>query len=312
MLALGLSGAFLFLIYRGASAESDEREVNKTKKPYQILEVFNNGQTGQTFVGSSDKVKLQDIAQEIGAAPYAEDRLSDFPGFRDFYGQRITLYRAPSYIVYDQNKETTYRSFASAVGELLSEKKIVLGVDDKINFSSDTKLDEGMIVKITRVAKTKVIETEKIEYKTTKQNDSTLDKGKTKVKQAGVLGERKLTYEVTRENGVEISKILLTSEVTKEATGEILLVGTKITLYGDGKATWYVDTTELIAACNIVPKGTIIHVVNSANGKSVDVKVVDRIGNSSAVIDLSTSAFRALGASLGQGTISNVRLEKTY
>jgi uncharacterized protein YabE (DUF348 family) len=227
LLALGLSGAFLFVIYAGASADSCERQVLNIKRPYQIVEVFTNGRTGQTFVGTSSKVKLFDIAEEVGAAPYAEDRLSDFPGFKDFYGQRITLYRAPTYIVYDQNKELTYRSFTATVGELLTEKKTVLGEDDKINFSADTKLEEGMVVKITRVAKTKVIETEKIEYKTTKQDDPTLDKGKTKVKQAGVNGEKKLTYEVTRENGVEISKILLSSEVTKEAVSEILLVGTK-------------------------------------------------------------------------------------
>lgn len=302
----------MFVIFKTASAETDEREVMTLKKPYQVVEIFNNGQIGQTFAGESDKTKLFDIAQELDAAPYPEDKLSDFPGFRDFYGQRITLYRAPTYTVYDQNKELLYRSFAATVGELLTEKKTVLGEDDKINFSADTKLEEGMIVKITRVAKTKVIETEKIEYKTTKQDDPTLDKGKTKVKQAGAMGEKKLTYEVTRENGIEISKVLLSSEVTKEAIGEILLVGTKITSYGSGRATWYVDSTEMIAACNLVPKGTILNVVNLANGKSVEVKVVDRIGASSAVIDLSTSAFRALGATLGQGIISNVKLEKAY
>lgn len=300
----------MFVIYSGASAETDERQVVDTKKPYQVVEVFNNGQTGQTFVGSSEKVKLFDIATEVGAAPYVEDKLSDFPGFRDFYGKRITIYRAPTYQVFDQNKELTYRSFSTTVGELLTEKKTVLGEDDKINFSADTKLEEGMVVKITRVAKTKVIETEQIDYKTTRQDDPTLDKGKTKVKVVGVMGEKKLTYEVTRENGVEISKVLLTSEVTKEATGEILLVGTKVTVYGSGKATWYVDSTEMIAACDIVPRGTVVHVINTSNGKSVDVRIVSTIGGGGPVIDLSTAAFKALGASSGQGVISNVRLEK--
>jgi len=302
----------LFVVFTGASAESDERQVVQVPKPYQIVEVLNNGQTGQTFVGSSEKVKLFDIAEEVGAAPYVEDRFSDFPGFKDFYGQRITLYRAPTYTVYDQNKELTYRSFASTVGELLTQKKTVLGEDDKINFSADTKLEEGMVVKITRVAKTKVIETEKIEYKTTKQDDPTLDKGKTKVKVAGVMGEKKLTYEVTRENGIEISKVLLSSEVTKEAVGETLLIGTRVTSYGEGVASYDDSVSGMVATCNLVSAGTMIRVVNLSNGMSVTVKSIGKGLRRDRIIDLSPEAFQALGVSLSKGLINNVRLEKAY
>ena len=227
MLALGLSGAFLFVIYFSASAKEPERVVEHYALPYQIIEILPNGEQGQTYSGLSLKSKPAEIAAELGSKPYPEDKFSTFPQYKDFIGRVITLYRAPSYTVFDQNKEITYRSFAQTVGQLLEEKKIVLGEDDKINFSADTELSQGMTIKITRVAKTKVIETEKIEYQTIKKDDPTIDKGKSKVKQAGVLGERKLTYEVTRENGVEISKVLLSNEVVKESTDEILLVGTK-------------------------------------------------------------------------------------
>ena len=217
----------MFVIYFSASAKEPERLVEHFAMPYQISEILPNGEQGNTYSGVSLKSEPFEIAAELKANPYPEDKFSTFPQYKDFVGRVITLYRAPSYIVYDQNKEITYRSFAQTVGQLLEEKKVILGEDDKINFSIDTELSLGMTIKITRVAKTKVIETEIIEHQIIKKDDPTIDKGKTKVKQAGVQGERKLTYEVTRENGVEISKVLLSNEVVKESIDEILLIGTK-------------------------------------------------------------------------------------
>jgi len=66
----------------------------------------------------------------------------------------------------------------------------------------------------------------------------------------------------------------------------------------------------LIAASNIVPRGTKVRVVNLYNGKSVDVLIVGGGLRSDRIIDLSTGAFLALGASLNQGLIKQVRLEK--
>jgi rare lipoprotein A (peptidoglycan hydrolase) len=56
-----------------------------------------------------------------------------------------------------------------------------------------------------------------------------------------------------------------------------------------------------------------VRVVNLANGKSVEITTSGGgIKTSGRIVDLSTSAFQALGATLGQGTIKNVRLEKVY
>jgi rare lipoprotein A len=67
----------------------------------------------------------------------------------------------------------------------------------------------------------------------------------------------------------------------------------------------------MTAACRDVPKGTIVRVVNTSNGKSVVVKINDYIGHRGRVIDLSSDAFAQL-APLGQGVIKNVRIEKYY
>ncbi len=74
------------------------------------------------------------------------------------------------------------------VGELLSEKKIELGADDKINFATDYKIESGMTIKITRVAHTQVAEKEDISYKVIKKEDSSLKRGLTRVVK-GELGQ---------------------------------------------------------------------------------------------------------------------------
>lgn len=220
----------MFVIYFSASAKEPERLVLHYALPYQIVEILPNGEQGQTYVGSSLKSKLAEIATELKANPYPEDQFSVFPEYKDFVGRVITLYRAPSYRVVDQNKETIYRSFSQTVGQLLEEKKIILGDDDKINFSVDMALDIGMAIKITRVAKTRITEKETIDYKTIKKDDPNLEKGNKRIEQAGRRGEKHLIYEVTRENGIEISRVLLNSEVVTEPVSEIVYIGTKPTI----------------------------------------------------------------------------------
>jgi rare lipoprotein A (peptidoglycan hydrolase) len=119
---------------------------------------------------------------------------------------------------------------------------------------------------------------------------------------------------VRREDGEEVSRKLTKTEISEEPTEEIIEVGTKVVVYGSGEASWYIKSTAMIGACNLVSRGTKVHVVNISNGKSVDI-VTSGGGEFSGmgrVVDLSTAAFQALGASLGQGTIGNVRVEKYY
>ena len=116
LLALGLSAAFLFIIYFTARAKEEERNVQHFAMPYQVMEVFVDGKEGQIFVGMSEKIKLAEIAADLGAKPHPEDKFSALPEFPDFIGRRIYLYRTPIYIVYDQDRKTDYRSFAKTVG----------------------------------------------------------------------------------------------------------------------------------------------------------------------------------------------------
>ena len=206
---------------------SKQDNASMESRPYIIEEISARGEKISETKGISAEGDPFLISKAIGANPYEEDRFSSFPSLNMGIGGKITLYRAPDYKIKDGKKEFVVRSWTKTVGDLLDENKIALGQDDKINFSPSTPLELNMSINIIRVARTTMIESEPINYKTIKKEDPDLDKGKTKVEQAGKKGKRNLFYLVTREDGVQISKVLTKSEVAVEPVEEKLIIGTK-------------------------------------------------------------------------------------
>jgi hypothetical protein len=80
-----------------------------------------------------------------------------------------------------------------------------------------------------KVEKRTVTEKQRIPFRTKKVSDSTLPKGTTKVTTAGVAGLKTLTYELTFTNGVQTSKRLLRTVVTRKPVTQVVRVGTKAT-----------------------------------------------------------------------------------
>lgn len=291
------------------------QNMSRTKsleRPYLVEIIKSDGSKETEVKGISDETDPFLISEAVGAKPYKEDKFSAFPSPNMGMGGKITLYRAPDYKIKDGKKESVVRSWAETVGELLSENKIELGVDDKINFSASTPLELNMNINIIRVAKTTIIEPENIAFKTTKKSNPNVEKGNKKVLQAGKKGTKNKYYLVIREDGVEISRVLQKSEVMVEPTEEIVEVGTKVITYGSGVASIWKDDGGLVSACNFVSKGTKVHVVNMDNGKSVDVTCMGGGLRSDRIVDLSYIAFQALGGTRSQGLLKNVRVEKYY
>ncbi|MFY1595652.1 G5 domain-containing protein [Micromonospora sp. WMMD737] len=72
-----------------------------------------------------------------------------------------------------------------------------------------------------------VTEKQRINYTTRTVKDSSLPEGTTKVKTRGAPGIRTLTYEITLVDGVQTSKKLIRSQVTKAPVTQVVRVGTK-------------------------------------------------------------------------------------
>lgn len=264
----------------------------------------------EIYYGSPQFQNLDSMVSDLAITVYPEDKTEAIPIPGMGLGSKISITRATPVRVTDAKKSTTYRTWVNTIGELLKEKGIELLGQDTALPDLTTPISYNMTVTITRVAEVEIKEAEAIDYKTVKKYDNTLEKGNTHTEQKGANGEKVVTYKVKRVDGEEVSREILNSEVTKDPQNEILVIGTKIIVYGTGKATWYSRNVTMVAASNSIPKGTMVKVVAVSSGKSVVVEIDDTGIQSDAIIDLSDDAFAAL-APLGAGVIS-VRVEKYY
>lgn len=287
-------------------------EVRKFDRPYKIDIIEANGNISNELTGISEEKDPFLIAKDIGANPFPEDRFKAFPDIKMGIGSKITLHRAPAIKIKDGKRSKEVRSWQKSIGELFSEQKIEIGKDDKVNFTSDTNVEDGMEVAITRVAITTVVEKEAIDYKTVKKSNPNVEKGNKKTLQVGRKGTKNKYYLVRREDGEEVSRTLTKTEVAEEPTEEIVEVGTKVLVYGSGVASIWKKDSGMVSACNFVSRGTKIHVINMDNGKSVDVTCMGGGLRNDRLVDLSDTAFQALGGSWSQGLLKNVRAEKYY
>ena len=230
-----LAGVILpasFITFASTQSLKSQAIEQTIARPYLIELNSAKGLPAGTFSGQSVSADPFSIAHDLGVTLDPEDKYLAFPEIRMGIGGKITVYQAPNYVIYDGKKKLERRSWAETVGEFLSEEKIELGTDDKINFSLDTKLELEMEIRIIRVALTSVSRSESIDFKTIKKEDNTLDKGKIRVEQKGKAGTRILTYLVRREDGVEVSRNLTKTEITAEPVSEIQIIGTRPVITG--------------------------------------------------------------------------------
>lgn len=305
--------AFASTIFNTASSLS-KADLPQANRPY-VIQIYDwKGEKLDEVSGRSQSLDPFLISKELGVKPNTEDKFSVFPDIKLGIGGQITIFQAPTFQVLDGKKKISVRSWSKTVGDLLKEKNIESGQDDKINFAVDTELEEGMEIKINRVAKTTVVVPEAITYKTIKKQNPNLEKGNRNIITKGANGTKNKYYLVTREDGEEISRVLQKTEIVAQPIDEAVEVGTKVVVYSTGKATWYVRDSSMIAAHNSLPRGTKVNVVNLNNGKSIAVTIAGGgiYHDDNVVIDLSTAAFEALGASLGTGKLNNIRVEKYY
>lgn len=251
---------------------------------------------------------LTAVSQSLNLMITPEDRVTMRPDLAYGLGGELYVERALSVRVLDAGRETTYRTWQNTVGELLGEQRIEVGDRDRVDPPLNNQLTTDQLITVTRVAVVEVTKHESISFARKTIEDPNRPRGEEQVTQRGKNGTKALVYSVTRENGIEVSRKLVRTEVTEEATPEILSIGTRVITLGQGKATWYDPPwSGMTAAHNTLPKGTMVDVVSVATGKRVTVKINDRGIQGSAVIDLSVEAFEAL-APLGAGVIQ-VRLE---
>jgi hypothetical protein len=201
---------------------------------------------------------------------------------------------------------------AMTVEDLLAALRLRLDRTDLI-VPTVPNLWRGMHLKIVRIRQMVQTRTEATPYETLIKYSKDLAAGQSRVVTEGRPGTAIRTYRVTYVNGTEVTRDLLSEEMTAPEIDAVILQGAAPPGshgYQIGQASYY-DFCRIkgnYAAHLTLPFGTRVKVTNLDNGKTVTVVINDRgpYGVPGRIIDLCDSAFAQI-APLGQG-VANVRL----
>lgn len=147
------------------------------------------------------------------------------------------------------------------VQQLLTRVNVMVDAQTTVSEDLDSMTRDGMEILVSRTTYATETYTQTIPYEVTQLNDASLQEGKRQVLTAGSDGEMLCTAQVTYVNGVETSRTVVSSQVTKAPVNELVAVGTaeeKISygklIIGDGIITTetgevytYTDTLDVVA-----------------------------------------------------------------
>ncbi len=235
-------------------------------------------------------------------------------------GDRLVL-RTPHDVslIVDGVTSPLSRVTALTAGELVASRNIVMGPQDEMQPVAETRIVSGMTVRVFRIAADEVAEEQLTPFPTEYRDNASLAAGHTQTIQAGQNGRVRVVSKVVRRDGQVVEWTEVRREVVAAPVTRILARGTKTSgnqtppanpvtggrYWGSGSATFY-DSHAGAGACAhlTLPFGTILRLVNKANGKTAQCRVGDRGPEAwtGHVIDLNPDVFAAL-APLSTGVI---------
>jgi len=193
-----------------------------------LLTLTIDGQTREIWTTATTvEEALSELGQDPSAYKLSADRSREIP-LDGLAVSADTLYSAT--ISDGAAAATPFTSAAKTVGDLLTEQGIVLGALDTVSPDATTPLSNGLVVAVTRVAKTTVTEDVDVAQPADQTvEDSSVEEGVSTVTQQGTAGKDSVTYEVTTTNGAETGKAEVSRTSVTPAQATIITVGTKQT-----------------------------------------------------------------------------------
>lgn len=164
------------------------------------------------------KSKNISVGQKDKVEPGLDTMLSD--------KQIIVIKRAVNLQVTTDGMKFNIMSSAEDIDSMLKSEGIYLNTGDKIMPDVNTKLCEGMDIRIIRVETKTVVETVPVSFKENIKNDSKLPNTKKKAIQEGKDGEKQVTYQLTCEDGIEVSRVVINENITKNPVDRVIVQGT--------------------------------------------------------------------------------------
>ena len=111
------------------------------------------------------------------------------------------------------------------IRQALDAANLTLGSLDRVEPALDEIVTNGETIKIIRVKEDFTIEESPLPFESQTVKNESLPVGQTLLIQAGVNGIQSNTYRILTEDGVEKSRTVVKTEITKPAQSEIIMIG---------------------------------------------------------------------------------------
>jgi uncharacterized protein YabE (DUF348 family) len=172
----------------------------------------------------------EQIVKDAGLSLYPEDtttlaRSDDL--LSDGAGLELTIHRATafSFTLYGTTSEA--RTQAKTVGDMLKEKNVVLGANDRASVPLSTPISTGLAVQVWREGKQTITVEEPVAFETKQIQDADQEVGYKAVQTPGANGKQNVTYEIDIRDGKEVGRTKIAGIVTQAPTVQVVVVGTK-------------------------------------------------------------------------------------
>ena len=183
---------------------------------------------GKTTTHWTTETTLAAALRQLNIPVGDNDRLSEATSRtlgREGLTLSITTAKPVKLVVGGEAKDLS--TAAPAVADLLHDEGLTLGQHDRINPGIETPLTPGLTVTLDRVSVEETTRTEELAFTTTKEDDSSLDKGDTRTVTKGVKGSKTIVEKKTTVNGTLESTEVVSTTVTKEPVNAVIKVGTR-------------------------------------------------------------------------------------
>lgn len=203
----------------------------------------------------------EQIAKDAGITLYPEDETS-FELSNDLLGdgaaERFVVERAAAFELTLYGETLTARTRAKTVGDMLREKDITIGENDRVSVASDTPITGGMKLRVWREGKQTITVSEAIDFEVEQIKDANREAGYKAVRTPGEAGEASVTYEVTIQDGKEVSRKKITSVVKKQPVKQVEVVGAK-SPFGDDLAAAFAALRQCESGGNYANKNNPLY-----------------------------------------------------
>lgn len=145
-------------------------------------------------------------------------------------GMDVFIKRSKGVTIGVDRRTLQIRTLKATVAEVLQDEGISLSDEDRVVPSLETRIKDGMNVRITRVRQEYVTNEEILEYTTVYQPDPEMEIDQKRVSQYGREGLRKWVTRIVYEDGEEVERVKEREWVEKELLNTIISYGTKIVI----------------------------------------------------------------------------------